>query len=149
MPSLIKVDACPSGPGGICNGQAYFVDFRQWFQERDYSINYLECTNILFAIRYFWENLQNKNLVTFLDNTAAVATVTNFKACDGMLRAVAREVVMQTAAADAKIKVSHTPETLTCDADALSRHSLGAPFTERIKMLERKGMKVKPLPQKF
>ena len=73
--------------------------------------------------------IENKDVVIFSDNTAAVASVTNFKAKDPLLRSVAREVVMLMAAADAQIRVVHKPGVPLLDtADALSRIDLGEPF---------------------
>ena len=117
--ATIELDACLQGLGAVCNNQIYAIKIPPNFQ--NYTIVHLEMLNELVAVRlwrYYWKQ---KSILIKCDNQAVVSVLTSGRTQDRILAAIARNILLELAVCDIKLKVIHVLGKDNPIADLLSR----------------------------
>ena len=135
-PVIIQVDSCQTGAGGICDKQAYHVQYSEELLKRGLDICHLECLNALAAVRLWGPVLKHRNIQLQSDSATAVAVLQAGRGRDPLLQAAARELWLLSARHQFHLSVTHVPgEQLLTTADALSRFHLGPQFRNLVDTL--------------
>ena len=126
----IELDACLQGLGARCGNQVYALKIPLKFENM--SIVHLEMINILVAIRTWAILWQGKNIRIHCDNQAVVSVLTSGRTRDALLAAIARNILMETAAHGICLRTVHISGKDNQVADNLSRFFLGNVYKERL-----------------
>ena len=119
---VVHVDSCLQAGGGICEGVGYYKQaYPDSIMDCGFSINALECFNVLISVR-LWVTLWSGLVVLiFVDNWATVCALNSGRASDPLMRAALREIWWLAALNDVEIVVRHKPGAEMDTADTLSR----------------------------
>ena len=90
---VVHVDSCLQAGGGICEGTGYYKQaYPESILQCGFSINTLECFNVLISVR-LWVTLWSGLVVlVFVDNWATVCALNSGRATDPLMRAALREI---------------------------------------------------------
>ena len=126
----IELDTFLEGLGAIYNNQVYAVPLSKGYMNMD--IAQLEMLNILLALRSWASQWATKTILVCCDNEAVVTILQTGKTKDPNLAAICRNISMQTAKADIRLKTVHIPGKLNVIADSLSRFHISGVHRDKV-----------------
>ena len=129
---VVHVESCLQAGGGICKGVGYYKQaYPDSITDCRFSINALECFNVLISVR-LWVTLWSGLVVlVFVDNWATVCALNSGRATDPLMRAALREIWWLTELNDVEIVVRHKPGAEMDTADTLSRADVSRVHAEK------------------
>ena len=121
---VIELDACLTGLGGRFNQCVYTYQFKDNEIPSMFTIVHLEMWNVLLALRLWGQAWKNKQVIIKCDNEAVVSVVNTGVTKDNGLGAIVRNIWLETALKDIKLKLIHVQGKNNQCADLLSRWHL-------------------------
>ena len=124
--SVIAVDACLTGIGGICyeSREFFHLELPQSFQDKNLHINQIESLCLVIAIKLWHGCLRNRKILIYSDNMATVQVFNSGKAHDMYLQQCLREVAFLLCINEAELKTIHIAGINNRVPDLLSRWHL-------------------------
>ena len=119
---LIELDACLTGLGGRFNQWVYAYQFRDNEIPSMFTIVHFEMWNVLLALRLWGHVWKNKQIIIKCDTEAVVSVVNTGVTKDNGLGAIVRNIWLETAWKDIKLRLIHVKGKDNQCADLLSRH---------------------------
>ena len=133
---VIELDACLTGLGGRFNQCVYTYQFKDNEIPSMFTICHLEMWNVLLELRLWGQMWKNKQIVIKCDNEAVVSVVNTGVTKDNGLGAIVRNIWLETALRDIKLKLIHVKGKNNQCADLLSRwHSVANNWHKLITMV--------------
>lgn len=133
--TMVELDSCLTGCGGICGTQYYHATFPQFIIDQQHPICHLEMLNIVVAAKLWGSQWTRKRVTVFCDNAAAVSVLITGRGRDPFLLQCAREIWLLSALHDFTLAPQHKPGSEMVIADALSRVHLRPAFQEVVSQL--------------
>ena len=140
----IELDACLEGLGAIHNNHIYAIPISKGCMHMD--IVHLEMLNILVALRVWAKQWATKTISVKCDNQAVVTILQSGKTRDPLLAAICRNISMETAKADIRLRTIHIPGKINIIADSLSRFHMSPIHKNKVNQLLTGAQWVHPTP---
>ena len=121
---LVELDACLTGLGGRFNEYVYTYQFKDNEIPLMFTIIHLEMWNVLLVLRLWGHVWRNKQIIIKYDNEAIVSVVNTGVTKDNGLGAIVRNIWLETALRDIKLKLIHVKGKNNQWADLLSNWHL-------------------------
>ena len=129
----IELDACLEGLGAIYNNHIYAISISKGYMHM--GIVHLEMLNILVALRVWAKQWATKTISVKYDNEAVVTILQSGKTRDPLLAAICRNISMETARADIRLRTTHIPGKINIIADSLSRFHMSPIHRDKVHQL--------------
>ena len=126
----IELDACLEGLGAIYNNHIYAIPIPKGYMHM--GIVHLEMLNILVALRVWAKQWATKTISVKCDNQAVVTILQSGKTRDPLLAAICRNISMETAKADIRLRTIHIPGKVNIIADSLSRFHISSIHRDKV-----------------
>ena len=120
----IELDACLTGIGAYYNNMVYHYQFKTGEVSKMFNIAQIEMWNVFVALRIWGHQWSSKSVNIKCDNEVAVSVINTGATRDVMLGTMARNIWLETASKDIKLKLTHIAGKDNCCADLLSRWHL-------------------------
>ena len=120
----IELDACLTGIGACYNNMVYHYQFKVGEVSRMFNIVHLEMWNVLVALRIWGHQWSSQSVNIKCDNEAVVSVINTGATRDFILATMARNIWLETASKDIKLKLTHIAGKHNGCADLLSRWHL-------------------------
>ena len=140
----IELDACLEGLGAIYNNYIYAIPIPKGFMQM--GIVHLEMLNILVALRVWATQWATKTISVKCDNQVVVSILQSGKTRDPLLAAICRNISMETAKADIRLRTIHIPGKVNIIADSLSRFHMSPIHRNKVNQLLIGAQWVQPTP---
>ena len=127
----IELDACLEGLGAIYNNRIYAISISKGYMHM--GIVHLEMLNILVALTA--KQWATKTISVKCDNQAVVTILQSGKTRDPLLAGICRNISMETAKADIRLRTIHIPGKVNIIADALSRFHMSPIHRDKVHQL--------------
>ena len=125
----ISSDACLSGLGGFCSGEYFHCKIPERLKAM-VSINELECTAVMIALKVWAERLSGLNILMHCDNQPTVKTINAGKAQNEYMQKCLREITYLAAMYSFQVRMEFKPGVQNRTADFLSRWENSPKFKE-------------------
>jgi len=121
--SVIAVDACMTGLGGICWGtnEVFHIKLPLDYTGNKFHINELECLCLVISLKIWGKSLQRKKILIFSDNMVTVSVVNSGKSHTKFLQACIREIAFVMCTNESEIRAIHIEGKENRVPDYLSR----------------------------
>ena len=129
--SCLATDACLSGIGGVCLGG--FFHFKIPNSMTGYTINELEATAVMVALKLWACKMSGKRCSIRCDNTTTVLAINNLKTRNTNLQNTVREIMFLCATYEIEIRAIHIPGLENRIPDWLSRWHLDSKFQKKFR----------------
>ena len=130
---VIELDACLEGLGAIYNNHIYAISIPKGYMHM--GIVHLEMLNILVALRVWAKQWATKTISVKCDNKAVVTILQSGKTRAPLLAAICRNISMETAKADIRLRTTHIPGKINIIADSLSRFHMSPIHRDKVHQL--------------
>jgi hypothetical protein len=119
--SIIAVDACGTGLGGICwkSGEVFHLNLPESYT--CFHINELEMLCLVLALKIWGSHLKKKKILVFSDNMVTVTVVNSGRSHSSYLQACLREIAYIMCTNESEIRTIHVPGHSNRIPDYLSR----------------------------
>ena len=119
MDTVLQMDACPKGYGGICGNQYFRGRFPKELQSRNIAI--LEIWAVMVGIKIWAHRLRGKYFWIHVDNEAVASVLNTGASREPELQKVLREIALIAAQHEFVLKARHIPGIQNRILDWLSR----------------------------
>ena len=118
----LQTDACSIGAGAYWQGDwCYWNFFSDLSQLSELHINYKECLCIVLAALRWGSQWQNRHVIVFCDNLAAVAMINKGSTASPLMMTYLRLLFWLSASFNFRITAKYLPGKDNCVADCISR----------------------------
>jgi len=121
--SVIAVDACSTGIGGICweTNEVFHLRLPDEFLEKKLHINQLEALCVVIAMKLWHRQCANKKILLYSDNMVTVQVFNAGKSRNPYLQECLREVAFLLCRQEAEVRTVHVAGVENRIPDFLSR----------------------------
>lgn len=121
--SIIAVDACLSGIGGICNelNEVFHLELPESITTKNLHINQLEALTVVVALKLWSKVLFRKKVLIYSDNMVTVQVFNTGKAQNSYLQTCLREAAFVLCSEEAELRTIHIAGIENRVTDMLSR----------------------------
>ena len=121
--SVIAVDACNTGIGGICydTNEVFHLELSEEFLEKGLHINQIEALCVVIALKLWHKQVSRKKILIYSDNMVTVQIFNAGKSHNGYLQECLREAAFLLCRQEAELRTVHIAGVENRIADFLSR----------------------------
>jgi len=121
--SVIAVDACSTGIGGICweTNEVFHLQLPEEFLAKNLHINQLEALCVVIAVKLWHHRCSKKKILLYSDNMVTVQVFNAGKSHNAYLQECLREVAFLLCRQEAELRTVHVAGVENRVPDFLSR----------------------------